>query len=1310
MPRWAPSTFVRTLLLAASLTLAPPSAEVTAAAELTPTMQLFEAVENDDLDGVRASITNGADIRAKNAKGQMPADVAVERGHFRIAQYLLTISSMKKRGASKGPVPSSSVEGKAESEPGPLMASGQADAREPPSPPTAEPGARPEPGLLAEGTPVAGGQVPSRLEYFGPLTGYGGPGQEPSASVGGAMPVPSTPMVGPSPADEIELPSPAIDVLAEQVPASPATEAATTAKPSETTEAEDAEPGPEDALEQAPQATAESDLLETAEPEVGDTAESTPAAAAVTFASPPRKPVPETETRRSRSVADSLAEKTPTRKPRPPTQRPSEEPVPPVQPETPEVAAKAGEEPPGFLETLSEVIEIEPPAAKETGPEAETSERRREEPDETAAPKLLQAEQPEPEPETGGFLSKLKEIVDVLHFGKGEEAEGEAGSADPTPAEPVELPRVEVSPEVRARFEADIRSRLEDLERARWKAVTKTRARAETKAQAEKEAREKAQADLGRMTGERAVQPPPPSLQAPGDLSAGRTNSPRTRLWKRIGRVFGEAPANPDAIYRATPPVGASPTGVVELPEDDRGTSPWETEVAVAAPPPPPPAPSYLATLSRRFAVQPAPEGKASAPAVPPAPMQAESTPTDTFAAPSGKPVPETETRRMRSTAESVTQTVPIRKPQPPSQRPSAGLAPPAQPETPALAAEAGEEPPGFLETLLEVIEIEPPAAKETGPEAETSERRREEPDETAAPKLLQAEEPEPAPKTGGFLSTLKEMEDVLPFETGEEGEAEPGAPAPAEHTEMPSAEMSPEARARFEAETRSQIEDLERARWKAVTQTRARAETMAQAEAEKEVAIEAPPPTPDYLALLSRRFGRRAGTPPPVEPGESPIPMQPAAEGEAPAAAPPAAASDIRPPVPMPETSPALRAMTEPAPAGRFPDATLLGREGVPIEASPPPPPPSPPRALQRASGNVYERLAQLLGREDTRLEGDDLDRVAGGPAPEPIGEPADASLPWQPKVKDNAGALPGEAVRETSGAAPADSAAAMMGAEESETSLFGSEVPPTATEEAALPVDETAPGTDDADLFGTATGFWDTGEPSPDKSAAPPEDPMDKSTWTVKSVEKSDSPSNGSGQPLTPVKGRTLLKGVALTLGRTVALGVAMPATVSDDPDRTESCLSKAKGTVHFCIQQVDWPSGLESEVQTSSVLYQGAHAIARYDHGVATRYHALFPAEVFDSLATYYQDRFGPPAEVWKRTIAPLASPRRDNPTVTWRSQDQATGRIVTLEIRQFDDTRGGFPDMKRGAVMLYTSPAPPIFPQVSSLELMRLKRPR
>ena len=121
----------------------------------------------------------------------------------------------------------------------------------------------------------------------------------------------------------------------------------------------------------------------------------------------------------------------------------------------------------------------------------------------------------------------------------------------------------------------------------------------------------------------------------------------------------------------------------------------------------------------------------------------------------------------------------------------------------------------------------------------------------------------------------------------------------------------------------------------------------------------------------------------------------------------------------------------------------------------------------------------------------------------------------------------------------------------------------------------------------------------------------------------------------------------------------------------------------------------------------MYQGTRAITRYDAGRASYYHALFQTKAFSKVVNYYIARFGQPSEVVQRAIAPLAQPRRDNPTYIWRSREPGTDTTATLEIRQFDDARGSFPDTARGVVLLYRDHAAGIFPQLSQLELMVLK---
>jgi hypothetical protein len=90
----------------------------------------------------------------------------------------------------------------------------------------------------------------------------------------------------------------------------------------------------------------------------------------------------------------------------------------------------------------------------------------------------------------------------------------------------------------------------------------------------------------------------------------------------------------------------------------------------------------------------------------------------------------------------------------------------------------------------------------------------------------------------------------------------------------------------------------------------------------------------------------------------------------------------------------------------------------------------------------------------------------------------------------------------------------------------------------------------------------------------------------------------------------------------------------------------------------------------------------------------------------LVSHYTARYGAPTEKLNRSIAPLAAPRQPNPIAMWRSVDPVTNLVSTLEIRKYDDSRGGFPDTKRGAIMLYHTWSEPIFPLLSTTELMLL----
>ena len=211
----------------------------------------------------------------------------------------------------------------------------------------------------------------------------------------------------------------------------------------------------------------------------------------------------------------------------------------------------------------------------------------------------------------------------------------------------------------------------------------------------------------------------------------------------------------------------------------------------------------------------------------------------------------------------------------------------------------------------------------------------------------------------------------------------------------------------------------------------------------------------------------------------------------------------------------------------------------------------------------------------------------------------------------------------------------------------------------------------------------------------------------WPVTKLAKNDiAPARTAARPRPAMLGRTSLTGAILSLGESVSLESSLPP--DEGIDANNQCVKKNRGTTLFCIEPIDWPEKLRTKFVVRTILYAGPMAIVRYDQGAASRLHALFPATEFETIVNYYRERFGNPTELWRRSLAPLAEPRRDNPTVAWRSRDPKTNAVTILEIRKYDDTRGGFPDTGRGAVMLYLANSPAIFPQVSSHELMRLKR--
>lgn len=279
--------------------------------------------------------------------------------------------------------------------------------------------------------------------------------------------------------------------------------------------------------------------------------------------------------------------------------------------------------------------------------------------------------------------------------------------------------------------------------------------------------------------------------------------------------------------------------------------------------------------------------------------------------------------------------------------------------------------------------------------------------------------------------------------------------------------------------------------------------------------------------------------------------------------------------------------------------------------------------------------------------------------------------------------------------------------------------EVKQLETHKPKLP-DDAPDGETPADPFATSTEPTDPADPF----ATPPAGEVDELAgllegvgekvagqdgWDVKKVEGASLP----GEMLvladaTPTG--SVLDGISLTLGADTAVGQAVGedrVKMMAEDTIHKPCLQKGGPETVFCVDKVSWPFELEEDFQVDTIMYQGTRAISRYDAGRATYFHSLFKGESFAKVVNYYIGRYGPPSELVQRAIAPLAQPRRDNPTYIWRSREPGTDTITTLEVRQFDDARGGFPDTNRGVVLLYRDHTGSIFPLLSQLELMVLK---
>ena len=67
------------------------------AGEMAPqTENLFRAVRSNDFPAVKRNLLDGGDVRAENAAGLTVIDLAIDKGYFNIAHYLLAWRKQRK--------------------------------------------------------------------------------------------------------------------------------------------------------------------------------------------------------------------------------------------------------------------------------------------------------------------------------------------------------------------------------------------------------------------------------------------------------------------------------------------------------------------------------------------------------------------------------------------------------------------------------------------------------------------------------------------------------------------------------------------------------------------------------------------------------------------------------------------------------------------------------------------------------------------------------------------------------------------------------------------------------------------------------------------------------------------------------------------------------------------------------------------------------------------------------------------------------------------------------------------------------------
>lgn len=209
-----------------------------------------------------------------------------------------------------------------------------------------------------------------------------------------------------------------------------------------------------------------------------------------------------------------------------------------------------------------------------------------------------------------------------------------------------------------------------------------------------------------------------------------------------------------------------------------------------------------------------------------------------------------------------------------------------------------------------------------------------------------------------------------------------------------------------------------------------------------------------------------------------------------------------------------------------------------------------------------------------------------------------------------------------------------------------------------------------------------------TPSKQPAPPEAPSG-------AAEKSEAEPRETALLATPRQPPSApARAIKPVVGMSMKLG---------NPRATESsniCVRKKSLDNWFCIEPVDWPDDIGDAFQVHTTLYRGRKAIVRYEGGVTTQIHALFPNGNFRAIVRHFTERFGEPTEKIDNWAVLAGEPNRRNRTVRWWGAAFEGSGAGILEVREIDDLRWSSPpDTRHGVVWLYREGADPVFRYVS-----------